>query len=56
MQQKIKRVSLRYKILVPAVILIILVCAILGSFSYLESKKALVKPGAEEAMGRLLQA
>lgn len=50
MKQKVKKLSLRYKILIPAVILIVVVCVVLGTYSYLTSKQALIEQGSEEAM------
>ncbi|MCD8039237.1 MAG: methyl-accepting chemotaxis protein [Lachnospiraceae bacterium] len=49
MKQKTRRLSIRYKILIPATIIIVLVCVVLGSNSYLRIKEGLIDMAIEEA-------
>lgn len=48
-KQKVRRLSILLKILLPASLLIILVCSILGFSSYRQLEKGLVAMGVEEA-------
>lgn len=50
MKQKVRKLSLRFKILIPAVILIIAICLVLSYFSYSLAKRELIDQGAEQAL------
>lgn len=49
MKQKVRKISVRTKILLPVGILIILLCLILGVTSYRHTKEGMVEMGVEEA-------
>lgn len=49
MKQKTRRLSIRAKILWPAILLILAVCIILGSTAYVNINKGMVAMGVEEA-------
>ncbi len=49
MKTKVRKVSIRWKILVPATILSIIMCAIIGVNSYIRIKNGMIQLGVEEA-------
>lgn len=49
MKTKVRRFSIRWKILIPATILIIAVCAVIGGNSYSRIKTGMIQLGVEEA-------
>ncbi len=49
MKTKVRKVSIRWKILVPATILSIIMCAIIGVNSYISIKNGMIQLGVEEA-------
>ena len=49
MKIKVRRFSIRWKILIPATILIIAMCAVIGVNSYLRIKTGMIQLGVEEA-------
>lgn len=48
-KSKVRRLSIRVKILLPASLLIILLCVVMGLNSYLRTKSNLIEMGVEEA-------
>ena len=48
-KRKTRRMSVRVKVLLPASLLIIMLCAVMGTCSYLRIKSSLVAMGVEEA-------
>lgn len=50
MQQKVRKISLRVKILLPSIIIIIMICAALSIISYFNAKKEFIKLGADNAL------
>lgn len=49
MKQKTRKLSIRYKILLPSMILIILVCLIIGGNSYMRIQSSMIEMAVEEA-------
>lgn len=49
MKKKVRKISIRWKILVPATILIIVMCAVIGVNSYIRIKTGMIQLGVEEA-------
>lgn len=49
MKQKVRKISIKVKILLPASLLVIAVCLIMGASSFEHMKKAMVEMGVEEA-------
>lgn len=49
MKQKIRKVSIRYKILIPAVVILLLTCTFLGVNSYVQINNGMVEMGVEQA-------
>lgn len=49
MKTKVRKVSIRWKILIPATILIIAMCAVIGVNSYIRIKTGMIQLGVEEA-------
>lgn len=48
MRQKTRRLSIRYKILFPSTFLIILVCMVIGGYSYMKIQSSVIDMAAEE--------
>lgn len=49
MKQKNRRLSIRYKILLPSIFLIILICSCIGGYSYLKIRESVIDMAVEEA-------
>lgn len=49
MKTKVRKLSIRWKILIPATILIIVMCGVIGSNSYIRIKTGMIQLGVEEA-------
>lgn len=49
MKTKVRRLSIRWKIMIPATILIIAMCAVIGVNSYIRIKTGMIQLGVEEA-------
>lgn len=49
MKTKVRQLSIRWKILIPATVLIIVMCAVIGSNSYTRIKTGMIQLGVEEA-------
>lgn len=49
MKQKVKKLSIRWKILIPATVLIIITCVVLGITGYRSLKSGMIEMGVEEA-------
>lgn len=49
MKTKVRKLSIRWKILIPATILIIVMCAVIGLNSYIRIKTGMIQLGVEEA-------
>jgi len=49
MKQKNRKLSLRYKILIPVNITIVCICLFMGAFCYFTAKKSLIEESAEQA-------
>jgi len=49
MKQKTRKLSIRYKILLPSMVLIILVCLIIGGNSYIRIQNSMIEMAVEEA-------
>lgn len=48
-KQKVRKISIRFKILLPTTIVLILICLVMGSSSYIQIKNDMVALGVEEA-------
>lgn len=49
MKTKVRKLSIRWKILIPSTLLIIAMCAIIGANSYIRIKSGMIQLGVEEA-------
>lgn len=49
MKTKVRRLSIRWKIMIPATILIIILCTVIGINSYIRIKTGMIQLGVEEA-------
>ena len=49
MKTKVRKLSIRWKILIPSTILIIVMCAVIGVNSYIRIKTGMIQLGVEEA-------
>ena len=49
MKTKVRRLSIRWKILIPATCLIIVMCAVIGINSYMRIQTGMIQLGVEEA-------
>lgn len=49
MKTKVRKLSIRWKILIPSTLLIIAMCAIIGANSYIRIKTGMIQLGVEEA-------
>lgn len=49
MKTKVRKLSIRWKILIPATIMIIVMCAVIGVNSYIRIKTGMIQLGVEEA-------
>lgn len=49
MKTKVRRLSIRWKIMIPATILIIIMCAVIGINSYIRIQTGMIQLGVEEA-------
>lgn len=49
MKTKVRRLSIRWKIVIPATILIIIICTVIGVNSYNRIKTGMIQLGVEEA-------
>lgn len=50
MGNKVRRLSVRWKILIPATVLIIVMCVIMGANAYIRIKTGMIQLGVEEAL------
>lgn len=46
---KVRKMSIRVKILLPAVVVIVALCMVMGGSSYMQFKNAMIEMGIEEA-------
>lgn len=49
MKTKVRKLSIRWKILIPSTLLIIAMCAVIGANSYTRIKTGMIQLGVEEA-------